>query len=72
MRLARRFGGVLGIQMCLDCPRKVLLCRLRDVSEVSGGSPSENVVFARRFGGVRGILANARMCRLRDVSEVFL
>ena len=48
------------------------MCGLRDVLEVSGGSPSESVVFARRFGGVRGILAKASMCRLRDVLEVFL
>ena len=31
---------------------EVRMCGLRDVLEVSGGSPSENVVFARRFGGV--------------------
>ena len=62
------FGGpdVLGLSPQLR------LCGLRDVLEVSGGSRCENVVFARRFGGVRGILAKARMCRLRDVLEVFL
>ena len=48
------------------------MCGLRDVLEVSGGSPSENVVFARRFRCVRRILAKVRMCRLRDVLEVFL
>jgi hypothetical protein len=48
------------------------MCGLRDVLEVSRGSRGENVVFARRFGGVRRILAKARMCRLRDVLEVFL
>jgi hypothetical protein len=51
---------------------QVRMRRLRDVLEVSGGSPSENVVYARRFGGVRGILAKARMCCLRNVLEVFL
>ena len=63
----RCFGGpdVFGLSP------QVRMCSLRDVLEVSGGSPSENVVYARRFGGVRGILAKARMCRLRDVWEVF-
>ena len=72
MRLARRFAGVFGGPDVFGLSPQLGMCGLRVVLEVSGGSPSENVVFARRFGGVRGILANARMCRLRDVSELFL
>ena len=44
--------------------------------EVSGGLQSEDVEFARRFGGCSFfweiVLSKARMCRLRDVLEVFL
>ena len=74
----REYATCATFWMCFGGPDlfglspQLRMCGLRDVLEVSGGSPSENAVFARRFGGVRRVLAKARMCRLRDVLEVFL
>ena len=68
------FGGFRPRVLGLGRSLRAGICNLRDVLDVFRRSIRvwiDNVVFARRFGGVRGIRAKVRMCRLRDVSEVF-